>query len=75
MSLTSFQLVELMHRALAEPTGIEVKTNDVQRLRNKLYLARSDAKNPEFEVLTFLPSRTQPDTHLWLVKNAKAQNG
>ena len=68
-------LLECLHRALAAPVGIELATNNVELLRNRLYKVRTEAQNPAFEALTFCPSRTQPLTHLWIMKNSKASNG
>lgn len=64
-------LVELLYRALDAEVGIAVRTSDVQLLRNRLYLCRRQAQNPAFEALTFSPSRTNPDSELWILRNNK----
>lgn len=68
MSNSPLPLIELLHRALAEPLGIIVSTNDPERLRVRLYAARREAMNPDFEGLSFLPSRVKPTTELWICK-------
>lgn len=61
-------LTEFLYRALQTPTGIVVKTSNVELLRNRLYATRREAQNIEFEVLTFMPSRTTPKTELWIAR-------
>lgn len=64
-------LVELLYRALDAEVGIAVRTSDVALLRNRLYLCRRQAQNPDFEALTFSPSRTNPESELWILRNNK----
>lgn len=66
--MSSLPLVELLHRALQEPLGIIVSTNDPERLRVRLYEARRTALNPAFEVFSFVPSRINPTSELWILK-------
>lgn len=71
---TTLPLVEFLHRALAAEIGIVVRTNDTDLLRNRLYAARRQAQNPDFESLSLMFSRSAPKTELWIVKKA-APNG
>lgn len=61
-------LVEFLHRALSARYGIVISTNDVERLRQKLYAARREAQSPDFEALIFAPSRANPTSELWIVR-------
>lgn len=65
-------MIELLYKALDSALGVVVLTNDPERLRQKLYAARREAMNPDFESLTFMPSRGSPDTELWIVKRPDA---
>lgn len=67
----TLDLVQFLYRALDAEVGIVVRTSDVNLLRNRLYTCRRQAQNPDFEALTFSPSRTAPTTELWIVKNGK----
>jgi hypothetical protein len=58
----------LLYRALDAKIGISVATNDVERLRAKLYSDRRAAQNPAFENLVIKPSHTQPTAELWIVR-------
>ena len=60
--------IELLYRAAQSPLGIEVKGTDATRLREKLYAARRDAGNPEFESFTFTPGRIDPLHTIWIIK-------
>lgn len=66
------QMRELLYQALASDLGIVVETNDVERTRAKLYAARREANDPALEILSFTPSRTSPETQLWIVKRTEA---
>lgn len=63
-------IVEHLYRALEAPIGIVVRSNNPELLRMKLYAARRDAMNPEFEALTIALSRSNPTTELWICKKA-----
>lgn len=62
------EYTEFLYRALEAPLGIKVTTNDPEGLRQKLYAARSKAQNPDFEALTFSPSRSKPQSELWIIR-------
>lgn len=62
--------VEFLYRALEARIGIVVATSDVKLFQQKLYAARRKAQNPDFEALTFAPSRSSPHAELWIVKKA-----
>lgn len=58
-------LLETLYDALREPLGIVVETNDVERLRQKLYALRKD--HPDLADLSLVPSPTTPN-QLWILK-------
>ncbi len=60
--------VELLYKALDAKLGIEVQTDDPKRCREKLYAARRDAMNPEFQRLSITPGRLSPGNTIWIIK-------
>lgn len=61
-------MLELLYQALAEDRGLVLQTEgDVEALRQRLYREREKAKDPELDILSFVPSPTDP-TQLWIVK-------
>lgn len=67
----NLEFVQLLHKALASPLGIAVKTNDPIHLRKKLYAERKHV--PDSTTLVFAISRTDPDNELWIMKNNVGQ--
>lgn len=59
-------MIEILYDALASDLGIIVHTDDVPRLRQKLYAERR--KDPALKALAFTPSPTSPGSELWIVK-------
>jgi len=59
-------MIELLYEALDKEIGIKVATDNVERLRQKLYQFRRE--NPIFEPLSFIVSPTNPNGELWIVK-------
>jgi hypothetical protein len=70
--MTTSIYIELLYRALDSSIGIVVRTSDPERARARFYEARRTAQNPAFDDLTICPSRSLPDTHLWLVRKRPA---
>lgn len=66
--------IELLYKSLEHPFGISVTTDDPKRLREKLYAARREAKNPDFENLSFIFGRANPATTVWIVRNSKVSD-
>ena len=62
-------LAEFLHKALETEFGIVVSTNDPDLPRQRLYKARTEARNPAFDCLVFKPSVANPTTELWIIKN------
>lgn len=59
-------LIELLYSAARSDYGIIVETDDVERLRQKLYpLRKTDSY---LEGLSFVVSPTNPARELWIVK-------
>lgn len=64
-------MIELLYAALASPLGIIVETNNVTRLRNKLYeIKREDSM---FEAISLSPSPTNPGAELWILNKGQPQ--
>lgn len=62
-------MTEILYQAVASPIGVIVATNDVTRLRAKLYtLRRAD---PLFANIALVPSPTNPSSELWVVKKGE----
>lgn len=63
-------LLERMYEALRSPLGIVIATEDPERLRQKLYALRKERqeRDPQLADLSFLPSRTNPQGELWILK-------
>lgn len=57
---------EKLYEALDSEVGIIVETDDVNRLRQRLYAIRKE--HPEFHCLSLLPSPTNPNGELWILK-------
>lgn len=68
--MSTLGAVELLYRALDTNFGIEVRTSDPKRCREKLYAARREAGNPQFEQLSVTPGRISPDNTIWIVKQS-----
>lgn len=61
------ELLSFWYAALAAERGIVLETNDRERLKQKLYVARKEAADPDLEKLSI---RTSPDSpnQLWIDK-------
>lgn len=59
-------LLEHLYAALHSEHGVVVETDDVERLRHKLYPLRK--QHAELSVLSFVVSPENPTTELWIVK-------
>jgi len=66
--------IELLYLALASEIGIVLSTDNPSLLQQKLYAARRKACDPELDQLSLTPSRSSPDTELWIVKKTDARN-
>lgn len=53
-------LLELWYRALAEPIGVSITTNNADRMRQKLYQARKAAGDPALASLMLHTSPRNP---------------
>ena len=62
-----FPLIDILYKALRAEIGIVVRTNDPERLRQKLYAARKE--DEDLASLRITISRTSPENELWIVKN------
>jgi hypothetical protein len=59
-------LTEILYDALRAEYGVCIKTTDPIALRAKLYPVKK--ANEAFACLSLIPSPTNPQTHLWIVK-------
>lgn len=62
------ELLEYLYTALRSEHGVIVSTNDVHKLRAKLYPLR--AEDPDLMVLAFRQSPVNPN-ELWITKNVE----
>lgn len=62
-------LLELLYEAYRADFGVVVKTNDPERLRQKLYAERK--KDPDLASLSFRISPTSPESELFILKKDK----
>jgi hypothetical protein len=61
-------MLELLYQALSEDRGLVIQTEgDIEAVRQRLYREREKAQDPELDILSFVPSPTDP-TQLWIVK-------
>ena len=66
------QITDLLNLALTTPVGLVVETPDPTALKQRLYAAKR--KSPGlYSPLSFLTSRTNPETEIWIA-NAQAAN-
>jgi DNA-binding phage protein len=66
-------LVDLWQAAVNAEVGIAIPTDNRQLLRQHLYRARVEAKNPEFDDITMiLPAN---ETEIWLVHKDADSSG
>lgn len=66
-------LLEILYRALEDPNGSVIATNDAERLRQRLYALRKD--NPAFLPLHFVLSPFTPSTELWIMHKGARDGG
>lgn len=66
-------LLELLYDALRSEVGVVVRTNNVERLRAKLYPLRK--QDPDLAALSFVVSPVDPEGELWIVKKGKSDEG
>jgi hypothetical protein len=62
--------INLLYEALGSEFGVVVQTDDAKRCREKLYLLRKEAKDPDLDCISIVQSPTAPN-QLWLVKVKK----
>lgn len=60
-------LISYWYQALSSPFGIELVCSDPESVRNKLYSARAEAKDPDLDQISACMSPFDP-AKLWLVK-------
>lgn len=60
-------MLELWYRALAEPIGVILVTNDRDVLRQALYRARRASGDADLDGLSLVLSPTD-DNQLWIIK-------
>ena len=60
-------MLEYFYRALRSKFGIYLGCSNVTALRGKLYIERTNALDPDLDVISLVISPFNPN-HLWLVK-------
>ncbi len=66
MTSSKLDLLERMYEALRSPFGVVVKTEDPERLRQKLYALRRE--HTDLLILSFVISPINPSTDLWIIR-------
>lgn len=61
-----FPLIDFLYKALNSEFGVIVRTDNPERLRQKLYAERK--KDPDLACISINISRTQPESEILLVK-------
>jgi len=61
--------IEILFAALNAEFGVVVESEDVERLKQRLSVAR--AKDPQFAVLSICTSPFAPTSQIWIVKNER----
>lgn len=64
-------MIEFWYQALASECGIVLTTDNPARLIQYLYRARTDAQDPDLQVISVCQSPVNP-SHLWLVKRGRS---
>lgn len=62
-------LLEILYSAYNAEIGVIVRTDNPERLRQKLYAERK--KDPDLACLSFRISPTNPDSELFIMRNTK----
>lgn len=63
-------MLHILYEALRTEYGTSITTEDSNKLRQKLYAERRKANDPDLAQLSLKLSPFNPQTELWLVKNA-----
>lgn len=59
-------MIELWYQALHAEVGIEVKTDNLEGLRQQLYASRRQSLDPQLETLALVISPFDPNC-LWII--------
>lgn len=62
-------MLEFLYQALSAPFGIVLRTNDVEKLRARLYAARKEAQDLDLDNLSLVPS-PYSSSELWILRRA-----
>lgn len=65
------ELLAILYQAAESQHGLSVTTNDVNKLRQRLYATREG--HPQLAALRFSPSPVDPN-ELWILKNESQEN-
>jgi len=72
--MTQAELEQILYQALDNKIGMVVATSDSEKLKQKFYQIRSQARSngkTAFDNLTFKTSPTNPIGELWLIKKER----
>lgn len=67
-------LLEFWYSALRSPKGVVIETDDPERLKQRLYKARTEAYDTDLDGVSIVQSPTTPN-QLWLVKKRPDTDG
>ena len=65
--MADFHVIDLWYQALRQPFGVKVDTNDAERLKARLYMARKDADDPALAALMIQTSPLNPTGQLYIL--------
>ena len=72
--MTNPTLIDLLYKALRAEVGIIVDSNDPPKLRQRLYVVRRESGDEDLNTLSFLISRTYPESQLLIVRKDAGQD-
>lgn len=59
--------IDALYRAAHSPHGVVLRTNDPERLRQKLYRVRNSLSDSDLDNLRFTISRASPESELMII--------
>jgi hypothetical protein len=73
--MTDFKepILSYWYQALSAPHGIELICSDTEKVRQRLYVARREARDTDLDGLALCISPFDP-TKLWIVKRSEEQS-
>jgi hypothetical protein len=73
--VSDLSALEALHRALAEPYGIVIRTTNLALTRQNIYQLRKNSGDPDLDNLKVLASPYLPEEELWIVRKDALEKG